>query len=218
MATNRRSAGDRRSFQLFQGPAYGGVSSQEAFVFRFYRFALQGALVVALISLAGCVTSGRKPATETEHQMVALLMPSRIEIVEPFTRVKSFDGDPVPDGIELLLQAVNALDNPGQMIAGELRAELYEHVPGSADPKGRRLENWTMYLTTTEQQKKHWNQLTQMYEFELGLDPDNPPPPAAKYVLSVTLVSAMEKRLFDEIVISRDTVGVPLKSPRAMRR
>ncbi len=117
-----------------------------------------------VLVLTGCATA---PISQdaTQLQALSLLMPKRIEIVEPFTNVKSFDGDATPDGIELLLQAVNSLDNPGQMIVGDMRFELYEYVPASGDRRGRRLEYWDLALVTEVAQRNHWNRVTQMYEF-----------------------------------------------------
>jgi hypothetical protein len=164
-----------------------------------------GLLIVAV--LAGCETTpptgGRDPEQEA---MLALLMPSRIEIVEPFTRVKSFDGDTTPDGIELFLRAVNALDNPGLMIVGEIRVELYEHVPASGSIRGRRLEHWNIELSTVRHQRTHWNQLTQMYEFRLRVDP-SAVPFSRKYVLVVTYNSPLGEHLVDEFVIQQDSGG-----------
>ncbi len=136
--------------------------------------------------------------------MISLLMPSRIEIVEPFTRVRSFDGDGKSHGIELLLRAINALDNPGLMIVGKIRAELFEFVPGSADHRGRLLEHWEVDLTTPKQQQTHWNSLTQMYELRLGIDPKRIPV-ADRYVLVVTYVTPMGDRLTDEFTVTSTT-------------
>lgn len=154
-----------------------------------------------LVAAAGCASTPRAANDPANRDLLALLMPSRIEIVKPFTRVKSFDDDATPDGIELLLRAVNSLDNPGLMIAGQVRAELFEHVAGSADQKGRRLEHWDVELATAAQQRRHWNQLTQMYEFRLGVDP-SVMPQADKYVLLVTYNSPLGEHLTDECVIS----------------
>lgn len=144
--------------------------------------------------------------------MLALLMPSRIEIVEPFTRITSFKGDPTPDGIELLFQAFNALDSPGLMIAGTIRVGLYEHVAASGDAKGRRLERWTIGLDTAEQQRAYWNAMTQMYEFRLGIKSVKIPA-ADKYVLAVTYSSPFGERLTDECLIRRQpaTGGVRVR-------
>lgn len=150
--------------------------------------------------LIGCVSPPRPADDAATRQMLALLMPSRVEIVEPFTRVRSFDDDALPDGIELLLQAVNSLDNPGLMIAGRVRAELYEFLPASGDRKGRRLEHWSIELANADQQRRYWNTLTQMYEFRLGIDPTKIPA-ADKYVLLVTYSSPLGERLTDECLI-----------------
>jgi len=159
-----------------------------------------GGWTAALIAASGCASTSQTKDDLARRDSLALLMPSRVEIVEPFTRVKSFDGDDTPDGIELLLQAVNSLDNPGLMIAGQVRVELFEHVPGSADQKGRRLEQWDVELTTTAQQRRYWNQLTQMYEFRLGVDP-TVMPIDDRFVLLVTYNSPLGEHLSDEFVV-----------------
>lgn len=141
--------------------------------------------------------------------MLSLLMPSRIKIVKPFTRVKSFDDDAVPDGIELLLEAVNALDNPGLMIVGDVRVELYEYVPASSDHKGQQYDSWRISLTAADDQRMHWNQLTQMYEFRLQINP-RAVPRANKYVLLVTYNSPLGEHLTDEFVLGyRDIISPP---------
>lgn len=132
--------------------------------------------------------------------MLALLMPGRVEIVEPFTSVKSFDDDNTSDGIELFLKAVNPLDNPGLMIAGTVRVELFEFVKASADHTGTRLEHWNIELTNEAQQKTYWNQLTQMYEFRLGIDPTKVPQ-ADEYVIVVTYATPLGEYLTDNFVI-----------------
>jgi hypothetical protein len=157
--------------------------------------------LILTFGLSGC---GPKPQPIDDHsrrEALALLMASRVEIVEPFTRVKSFDEDATPDGIELLLQAVNALENPGLMIAGQVRVELFEYVQASADPKGQRLEHWNVELTTEQQQRTHWNAMTQMYEFRLAIDPERIPR-ADRYLLAVTYTSPLGERLMDTCPIS----------------
>ncbi len=155
---------------------------------------------VACILFVGCASTPPAVDDPARRELLALLMPSRVEIVEPFTRIKSFDADAMPDGIELLLRAVNSLDNPGLMIAGRVRVELFEHVAASGDQKGRRLERWDVELATSAQQRRYWNQLTQMYEFRLGVDP-KVMPQAERYVLLVTFNSPLGDHLVDECVI-----------------
>lgn len=140
--------------------------------------------------------------------MLDLLMPARVEIVQPFTRVQSFDDDPRPDGIELLVQAVDAMEDPSLM-PGRLDAALYEYIPASADPKGRKLEHWVMELTTPKQQRRYWNSMTQMYEFRLGIDPSRIPP-AEKYVVAIVYTSPLGEHLSDECLL---TYGAAARGP-----
>ncbi|RME41385.1 MAG: hypothetical protein D6788_01340, partial [Planctomycetota bacterium] len=145
-------------------------------------------LAAAITAGGGCVAPRPTTAPAQQEEALRLLLPQRIEIVGPFTRVRSFDEDDMPDGIELLLQAVNSLDDPGLMLVGDVRVELYEFVPASADHKGRRLECWTVELDTPQKQRTYWNDVTQMYEFRLGIDPSRIPP-AERFVLAVTYTS-----------------------------
>ena len=162
----------------------------------------------ALICLAGCATTPSLEDDAGRQKMLALLLPHEIEIVAPFTRVMSFDDDPTPDGIELLVQAVNSLGYPGTPMVGTVRVELYEHVPASGDNKGRRLEHWTIELTTEEHQRSHWNQITQMYEFRLQVDPAVIPA-SNRFVLLVTYNSPLGEHLTDESVIQYRTSAGP---------
>lgn len=138
--------------------------------------------------------------------MVSLLMPCRIEIVEPFTRVRDFDQDSALDGIELLMQAVNSLGNTGLQIVGNVRIELYEFVEASAEPKGARIDRWAVDLSSVELQQKHWNQLTQMYEFRLEVDPAVLPR-KRKFVLAVTYDTPQGVHLMDDCVLEYDMRG-----------
>ena len=163
----------------------------------------------------GCATT--KPVSDpaARDRMLALLLPAKVEIIAPFTRVKSFDDDSVPDGIELWLQAVNSLGNTGLNIVGSLRAELYEYVPASAEHKGRRLEQWKIELATPAHQRAYWSDLTRMYEFRLMIDPATVPL-AKQYVLAVTYTTPLGEHLTDECVLTYDA-GLSL-TPGAVGR
>ncbi len=163
-------------------------------------------------SYAGCVTpqSGDEAARQ---KMLELIMPRKIAIVKPFTRVRNFEDSGSSEGIELLVQASNSLDNPGLMIVGGIRVELYEFVAGSGDQKGRQLEQWDIDLSTEKQQRTYWNTLTQMYEFRLGIDPTSIPP-AERYVLMITYNSPLGEHLTDDCVIEYCKTAGPLGGVR----
>lgn len=158
---------------------------------------------------AGCKSAPVVRDDAAQRKMLELLMPSRIEIVQPFTRVRGFEQEDVEEGIEVLLQAVNRLDNPGLMIAGDIRIELYSFVPASGNRKGRRIETWRIQIADKEDQRAYWNGITQMYQFKLGLDPEGFPV-SDKYVLAVTYNSPLGEHLSDECVVERPVNRLPL--------
>lgn len=165
-----------------------------------------GVLVIVVLAtqMTACRSTAPTGDIADRERALALLVPAKIEIVAPFTNLKSFakpgDSDE-PDGIEVLLQARNPMGNPGLMIAGQIRVELYSYVPASANHKGRRLEFWNIELRTEAEQKAYWNRLTQMYEFRVGVDTRRIPK-ADRYVLLVTYRSPFDTQLSDELVLS----------------
>ena len=172
---------------------------------------------LAVVAAAGCATPPGITDARLQERMLTLQLPSRIEIVEPFTRIRSFDDNATPDGIELLLQAVNSLDNPGLMIFGDVRVELFEYVPASGDQKGRRIDHWGVELRTKEHQRTHWNQITQMYEFRLRVVPAVIPG-SEKYVLAVTYNSPLGQHLTSECLLRYQTPTGPLGGGKTSSR
>jgi len=165
----------------------------------FLQIILTALMLIPAGLITGCATSP-PIVSDNQAKMVAMLMPAKIEIVEPFTRAKSFDDDPAPDGIELLLQAVNSLDVPGRMMVGKVHVALYEYLPATPDHRGVQLERWEIDLTTAKQQRRHWNRLTHMYELRLTFDPARVQP-AQRYVLQVTYNSPLGEHLSDQCLI-----------------
>jgi len=157
-------------------------------------------LVVIGLCGAGCLPTARNTDIDARYDAVSLAMPSRIEIVAPFTRIKCLSDGNEPDGIEVLLQARNEMGNPGLMVVGTVRIELFEFQPGTADCKGQRLERWNIELRTEADQRRYWNRLTQMYEFRLGVDL-SAIPRAGKYVLLGTYLSPFGEHITDELVL-----------------
>jgi hypothetical protein len=151
-------------------------------------------------AMVGCAQPPPPVSVEARREVLSLLMPDRINIVKSFTRAARFNSEDRADGIELFVQAVNKFDDPGLMIVGTVRVELFEHIPASGDHRGQRHENWDIDLSTSRHQESYWNGLTQMYEFRLGINPKTIPP-ADRYILAVTYVSPFDERLSDEFVV-----------------
>jgi hypothetical protein len=166
------------------------------------------ALGLTLIGLAlttGCVKRAGIDDADARG-MVELLMPQRVELVEAFTQFKSFDRDEVPDGIEVLVHALDAFGDPVK-IAGTIRFELYDFVPASGERAGRRLcAPWEVTLVTREDQQRYWNLVTGMYEIPLKFPPNLPVKqlgtPGRKFLLEATYTTPLGTHMTDECVLA----------------
>jgi hypothetical protein len=172
------------------------------------------ACLLLTVGTTGCASHAPAPDEAARQEVLRLLMPSRIEIVEPFARLRSFDNSTTPNGIELLIRAVNYLDDPGLMLVGDVRIELFSYVPASADQKGVQIDRWEIPLKTRADQQRYWNQLTQMYEFTLRVNTARLPTDD-KFVILVTYRSPLGEFYRDEFVISYSDFSGPSRGAGA---
>ncbi len=93
---------------------------------------------------------------------------------------------------------MNLMDSFGSRIkaAGVFRFELYEYVPRSSDPKGKRVYLWAdVDLTNAAANNLHWLDFVRGYQFFLPMN--KAPKSPGTYVLEVTCVTPTGKRLTD---------------------
>lgn len=159
------------------------------------------------------------PASDDQarKQMVEVVLPVAIDIQGPFTRPASFDKDNVPDGIEVVLEAVDHQDQTTRMV-GHLVLELYNHRQAAADPKGSQLQVWELDMATEKDQESYFNRLTRMYEFPLLVDRTQVPQ-SKQFVLVARYTNPWGKHIETEEVLdiepllwqarSAQTVGAP---------
>jgi hypothetical protein len=152
---------------------------------------------VALAASSGC---GRgqvsDPEGMTDSDLVRLYGPANLEIL-PFTRPKSFDDDPIPDGIEVSLRPVDKMGDPVKAY-GTFRFELHRWREASGQRAGERLETWTQQVLSPEQQRQFWDTATSTYTFQLAWEGGEFPPPDRKYLLQATFQAPGGERLFAE--------------------
>jgi hypothetical protein len=149
---------------------------------------------------AGCNEPSKSVENADQRVMLEMLMPRSVRIVGPFTKLASFDADEAPDGLDVLLRALDGFGDPVK-ISGTVRIELYEFVPASGEPKGARIgEPWNIPLVSEQDQRTYWNRTTQMYEFKLQLNV-RAIKPAQKYVLGVTYTTPLGDRMMDEYTL-----------------
>jgi hypothetical protein len=166
--------------------------------------------VLAAALLTGCAQRADLSDADTQR-MVELLMPQRIELVEAFTGFRTFDGGEVPDGIEVLIRALDSFGDPVK-IAGTIRFELYTFEQASGERPGRRLgEPWEVTLVSQQDQKRYWNLVTGMYEVPLKFPAEFRNEAAAqtasagagrKFVLEATYTTPLGTHMTDECTIT----------------
>jgi hypothetical protein len=154
-------------------------------------------LLLALTALCGCSSQvSPEPRTAAESQLFG---PVSMKL-DSFSKVKDWNNDNIPDGIEALIEFDDQFGDRTKA-AGVVIFELYDYRPYWPDPRGPRLANpWTASLTTYEDQKAHWETASGAYMFRLGYDQ------AAwnhDYVLCATFQSAAGTRFFSRIVLQR---------------
>jgi hypothetical protein len=147
----------------------------------------------------GCNRPAVDVSESATREQLSLLMPATVKIVAPFTRFRSPDKDGRPVGIDVLVQPVNAFGDPVN-IAGTLIVELYGFQPASGDPKGAKLEQWDIALTSERAQQTYWNRTTSMYEFRLQFDPAKVTSDR-KFVLQVLYNTPLKEHMVDECVL-----------------
>jgi hypothetical protein len=158
-----------------------------------------GLLVAATCALSAGEGCGRGHVSDlgdlTDSQLVQLYSPRKIEVL-PFTKVRSFDEDPIPDGIEVCLRPLDEMGDPVK-VYGHFLFELFVWRDASGDRAGERLETWPQSLLSPADQKTFWDRVTSTYTFQL-LWEGGRFPSARKYLLKVTFQSPGGVRLFAE--------------------
>ncbi|MCS7034852.1 MAG: hypothetical protein NZ561_12790 [Phycisphaerae bacterium] len=137
-------------------------------------------------------------------QREAAFGPERLRLHPVFTRFKDWTGDGEPDGIEAMVEFLDAFGDPTKA-SGRLIFELFEYKTHQPDPRGRRLASpWIGELTSDQAQRERWNRASRTYAFQLalpGLDP------ARDYVLTAQFDSPDGRRFFDQLVVEARREG-----------
>ncbi len=174
------------------------------------RMILKTTMLLAPILLAvGCAgPQGPLYTAQERRQLLAGIVADRI-VVQPFTHPVSFDDDPIPDGIEAV---VSALDKQGEptKISGRIVFELYTYRRASADPKGTQVQTWQLGLASDKDQQTYWNHTTRMYEFPLRVDVAAMPK-SRKFVLLARYSNPWNEHLEDQAVIDLSGMVSELK-------
>jgi hypothetical protein len=143
--------------------------------------------------MLSCSSNRSKPADQP-----ASFAPVAMRIHPIFTRVKDFNGDNYPDGIDALLEFQDQFGDPTKA-SGTVIFEIYEFQKFDPQRKGKRLANpWVGSLETMDDQRMRWNRTSRTYSFPLQFDQINP---TNTYVLTAQFQMSNGGRFHDEIVL-----------------
>ena len=124
--------------------------------------------------------------------------PVKIDIV-PLTEFTGINDS----GEEPTIKAyVSLLDSFGYQIKapGIFRFELYERIPRSADPRGRRISIWPdIYLNNVVENNHYWRDFLRAYEFSLPFEPET----SQNHILQVTCLCPNGKRLSADFTLKQ---------------
>ncbi len=163
-------------------------------------------LVAVLVAQAGCVPPEGTALPQTNRSNAemtrpcACYAPARVDIL-PLTEFAEQDSGP-EQGIRAY---VSLLDASGcQMKApGKFRFELYQYLPRSAEPKGKRLKIWPDFdLSEPASNNLYWRDFLRAYEFSPSDLPFEPGP--SDYILEVTCLTLDARRLTAEYLLRPD--------------
>ena len=133
-----------------------------------------------------------------EVSFYARYTPEKIDIV-PLTE---YTGDSDAGEESKIKVYVSLLDSFGYQMKspGVFRFELYERVPRSAEPKGRRIAIWPDNdLTDIVENNRYWRDFLRAYEFDLPFESEA----SQNYILEATCICPNGKRLSAEFTLTQ---------------
>lgn len=177
-----------------------------------------GCVALAVLTL-GCQEAIQTADTMTARPQPrdeAAFGPTSMRLHPVFTRLKDWNGDDVPDGIEAMVEFQDAFGDPTKA-SGRIIFELFEFRAAQPDPRGPRLANpWVGSLATLSEQRDRWNRASRTYTFPLAWPKIEP---GRSYVVTAQFDDATSaRRFFDRLILEgrRDEERPPEPTTRPL--
>lgn len=171
-----------------------------------------GLLLVTGIAIAagaaGCADGAARPELDQSEleSYVRAMLPRRIEVQRYLTKPVSFSGSGDADGLEVILAALDRMNDPTKVV-GNFQFELHTLRPASSDPLGQRVAFWPVEVKSDESFLLYWDRFARFYRFPLRLESAALPP--GKYILSARLRVPTGDTLFDQYEFTHEGGAVP---------
>ena len=149
-------------------------------------------LICLMLFITGCPKIN--PQQNLESQGPCLFTANRIHIVG-LTSIKPNPANQNKSIISVYISMHDSYDS-SLKLPGRFMIELYEYVPRSNQPRGKRIIGWPEFdLTIADKNNQHWKDFLRAYNFELPAPVD--PNLQKKYILQATCVTPAGNRLTD---------------------
>lgn len=170
------------------------------------RMAVLSSLVMC--GIAGCNDARINPDESAPESAayVQMMMPRRIDVQRFLTKPVSFAQNGNPDGLEVVLAAVDEHGDP-QKVCGTFHFELREWRPASGDEQGQRIAFWPVKIADEQASARFYDRLSRYHHFPLELE--SPPLKPGRYILCVRLLTPTADTLFGEYEFEQTTDPAP---------
>jgi hypothetical protein len=163
-----------------------------------YAIAVIAQMLLLLAGGAGCEPTDTElaPKTVNSSNQPSEYGPEKVYIT-PLTEFTSTGDEEKPSNIKVYVSLLDAFDC--QIKAPTVfRFELYDKVPLSAEPKGKRILIWPdIDLNNAAKNNSYWRDFLRVYEFNLPFEPKK----EKTYILQVTALCPDGKRLSAEFTL-----------------
>ncbi len=147
------------------------------------------------IGLSPKANSGSNQLSESTMGRLTAYGPMKVDIM-PLTEFTHAGDSKI---IKVYVSLLDAFDCQIKTPA-VFRFELYDKVPRSAEPKGRRITMWPdIDLNDAAKNNEHWKDFLRAYEFDLPFEPEG----GKSYILQITSLCPDGRRLSAEFTLKR---------------
>jgi hypothetical protein len=156
-------------------------------------------IFLLLLGGAGCEPAATESPSRTDSgfNQPSEYSPVKVDIM-PLTEFTIAGNGEKLSKIKVYVSLLDAFDCQIKTPA-VFRFELYDKVPRSAKPKGRRILIWPdIDLNDAVKNNEHWRDFLRAYEFNLPFEPES----NESYILQVTSLCPGGKRLSAEFVLN----------------
>jgi hypothetical protein len=155
-------------------------------------------MFLLLLCGAGCGPADTKLSSRADSgsNQLSEYGPVKVDIM-PLTEFAGTDGSEKPSKIKVYVSLLDEFDCQIKTPA-VFRFELYNIVPRSAEPKGKRILIWPdIDLTDAAKNNGYWRDFLRAYEFNLPFKPEG----SKSYILQITSLCPGGKRLSAEFTL-----------------